>query len=179
MLSIRSCSRLEFISNLTNLKEDSFAKTFVSKCDLINAWDDCLGIFSDDNELMGAIVTTYSKNRKVANLQLLHTFYKFRGNKIASMLCTNAIKHSYGVVDYFRVSADKPAHGFYENIGFKYIGEQKSGSRLSMFRLTSPNLKENNFEPDSFIWKQVNRNGKGKCVKLFMTYKERDLYSIE
>ena len=169
--------RLKFIDSITSIKEDSFAKTFVSKCDLINAWDKCIGCFDQNNQLMGAIVTTISKN-KVANLQLLHTFYKFRGKGVGLTLCNNSLQYAIlNGAQYFRVSADKPAHTFYEKIGFKYIGEQKSGSRLSMFRLTSSVIIENDFTPDDFIWKQANKKGKGSCVKFFMNYEPRNLFN--
>jgi GNAT superfamily N-acetyltransferase len=164
---IRETSREEFVSSLTTLKEDKFAKTFVAKCDMMGAWDKCMGYWIDD-ELAGAIVVTISKRSpKVANLQLLHTFYKHRGNGVASKLTEWGVDYAFkNMCSYFRVSAEFDAVDFYKKVGFVFVGKQKT-AELSMFRLTSPNIKSNNFEPDSFVWKSMTRNGKGGCVEYY------------
>ena len=164
-------SKEEFVSFITDCKEDKFAKTFVSKCDMLDSWDWVIGVW-DGDELCGAILTTFSKRYPVvANLQLLHTFYKHRGKGIAKLLCDFALFYCCKLkIDYFRVSADPGAIKFYEKIGMTMLGEQKSKCQLSMFRISSPIFSENDYSIDSFIYKQMTRKGKGGCVKFFVDY---------
>lgn len=164
-------TREEFISFITDRKEDKFAKTFVAKCDMLKKWDWVLGLW-DEDELCGAILVTYSKRQPiVANLQLLHTFYKHRNKGIAKCLCDIALVNACKLkVDYFRVSADPGAIKFYEKIGLMMLGEQKSKCQLSMFRITSPFFEENDYVIDSFIYKQMTRKGKGGCIKFFVEH---------
>jgi GNAT superfamily N-acetyltransferase len=174
---MRKIDRQEFVSALTDKKEDRFAKTFVAKCDMLNGWEGCRGVIIDD-KLAGAIVVTISKrNPKVANLQLLHTFHEFRGNGVASILCDWGLAFAHEMQsDYFRVSAELDAVGFYEKYGFKFVCRQKT-AQLSMFKLTNSHIKMNNMEIDSYIWKQMNRKGKGGCIECFVEYKGVDFYS--
>jgi predicted N-acetyltransferase YhbS len=166
-LKLRKCTREEFVASLTSEKADKFAKTFIAKADMQEQWDDCLGAFDDDGSLMGAIITTVGKN-KVANLQLLHTFYKFRGKGVAKELTLM----SYDIVKiqgakYFRVSSEISAIPFYEKIGFKFWGKQKSGCQLSIFRINGE-LKDGDYDyNDKTINSAINRKGKGGCVELF------------
>jgi len=176
-MKLRETNREEFVSHLTKRKEDRFAKRFVSKCNMMKAWDKCQGIWIND-KLAGAIVVTISKRKpKVANLQLLHTFYEHRGKGVARALCEWAIQFAIeNKVEYFRVSAELDAVVFYEKCGFKFICRQKT-AKLSMFRLTSAVVSENNFEPDAYIWKQMIRKGKGGCVECYFEYKGVDFHS--
>lgn len=172
---IKSATREEFASSLTDLKEDSFAKTFLAKCDMMDKWDHCMGYWIND-KVAGAIVITLSKREPVvANLQLLHTFYEYRGNGIAKLLCIWGINHAIAMgARYFRVSAEFDAVPFYEKVGFKFVCKQKS-AKLSMFRLTSSIISENDFEPDDYIWKAMNRKGKGGCVECYVQLKTATL----
>ena len=174
-MKLRKTNREEFVAHLTKLKEDRFAKRFVAKCDMMNHWEHCMGLW-DGDELAGAIVVTISKRKPiVANLQLLHTFYKFRGRGVGSVLCDYALLYSFGeLADYFRVSAELDAVPFYEKYGFKMVGRQKT-AQLSMFQLLRPNILENDMDRiDSYIWKQMNRKGKGGCIESFVEYKGVD-----
>ena len=177
MKSIRDVTREEFVSSLTDLKEDRFARTFVAKCDMIGKWEECRGCFIDE-ELAGAILITTSKRApKVANLQLLHTFHKFRGQGVGRVLCKWGIEYALCKdAEYFRVSAELDAVEFYEKCGFKFICRQKT-AKLSMFRLSSHKIEENNFEPDAYIWKTMNKNGKGGCIECYVEYKGVDIFS--
>lgn len=180
MKYLRKIDREEFVSSLTDKKEDRFAKTFIAKCDMMQNWDKCRGVFVGQNldKLAGAIVVTISKRKpKVANLQLLHTFHEFRGNGIASVLCDWGIAYAYEMeAEYFRVSSELDAVKFYEKYGFKFVCRQKT-AQLAMFRLTSTSIKTNNFEIDSYIWKQMNKKGKGGCIECFVEYKGVDFYT--
>ena len=136
-MMLRKCTREEFVAAITDNKADSFAKTFKAKADMQKQWDECLGAFNDEGELMGAIITTLSRTQpKVANLQLLHTFAKYRRKGVGKELTLASYEDIVrrGAV-YFRVSAEAPAVSFYESLRFTFWGKQKSGCSLSIFRV--------------------------------------------
>jgi predicted acetyltransferase len=165
----KSCSRQTFIDSLSGEKVDSFEKTFKSKADMMDIWDVCYGCFNDNNELMGAIITTIGKKKPItANLQLLFTFNKHRKKGVGKFLVENSFKLCYeSGVEYLRVSCEQDAINFYENIGFKMLGEQKSGCQLSMCKIKQT-IKQSDFSINQkHILKTINRNGKGGCVKIF------------
>ena len=142
---IRPITREEFESSLTDLKEDRFAKTFVAKCDMMGHWDHCMGYWVEDKVAAAIVVTLSKREPLVANLQLLHTFHEHRGKGIAKSLCIWGVNHSMKLgAKYFRVSAEFDAVPFYEKIGFKFVCKQKS-AKLSMFRLISPVISDNDF----------------------------------
>ena len=168
---IQPCSRDEFVNAITESKDDNFAKTFRAKADMQDLWGSCTGLYDDvTEELMGAIIVSYSKRTPIiANLQLLHTFAKHRRKGVAKILCNwgfrDAKLHS---ATYLRVSAEKPAVPFYEAIGMTMLGEQKSGSQLSMCRLQGTGWAECDYSlSDSTIHAAVHKKGKGGCVKIF------------
>ncbi|MFZ9046888.1 MAG: GNAT family N-acetyltransferase [Cyclobacteriaceae bacterium] len=147
-------------------KEDGFAKTFISKANMQDSWEvpGARMILSGD-ELSSAIITTISKRKPyIANLQLLHTFHKHRGKGEASILCEDAVKYAYeSGADYFRVSSEIPSIQFYEKIGFKFWGVQKSGCQLSMFRIGGPKISDAIYELDETIEKALFSKRKG-CI---------------
>lgn len=167
-MKVKEVSREIFERSLTSAKEDSFAKTFFAKSNMMNLWDDCLGVFEGD-ELCCAIVVTISKREpKIVNLQLIHTFHKHRNKGYARLLTNLMIEDMRNEIKYFRVSAEKTAIGFYEKLGFKFLGEQKSGTQLSMCLVTSDKISECLFDlNDPIIHREVYRKGKGGCVKVF------------
>lgn len=169
MLKLCSCSRDEFVSAISEDKQDNFAKTFVAKADMQKNWQHCIGAY-DDGVLGAAIITTISKKKPyVANLQLLHTFSKHRGKGLARMLCEDSLNraHTFGA-KYYRVSSEKDAIGFYERLGFKFWGAQKSGCQLSIFKIGGNTFAEGVYDySDSVIYNAVNRKGKGGCVQIF------------
>ena len=169
MLKLSKCSRADFISAISTDKEDNFAKTFVAKADMQDQWEFCIGAF-DGNELTAAIITTISKTKPhVANLQLLHTFVKHRGKGSARILCEDSLKRARASgASYFRVSSEKGAVGFYERLGFRFWGAQKSGTQLSVFRIGGDTFLEGDYDySDTTINKAVNRKGKGGCTTLY------------
>lgn len=181
--NIANFTRLEkvdketFVSAITNKKEDRFANTFVAKCNMMKAWDKCVGAYID-GKLAAAIIVTVSKREpKVANLQLLHSFHEFRGRGVGKLLCQHALDVAiYEKCEYFRVSAEPDAVVFYEKCGMQFLGRQKSGSQLSMFRISSPRFQNNDYAPDAYIYKQMIRKGKGGCVEMFVDYKGVDFF---
>lgn len=170
MLKLRECERHEFYFSISTDKADNFAKTFIAKADITRgAWMNCIGAYEGD-ELTAAIITTISKNKPyVANLQLLHTFAKHRGKGAARLLCEDALKRARANgAEYFRVSSEKEAVGFYERLGFKFWGAQKSGCQLSIFRINGDNYADADYDySDTTINKAIHRKGKGGCVTLF------------
>lgn len=176
-MKLRKCSREEFVAAITNDKADSFAKTFRAKADMQEQWDECLGAFNDDNELMGAIITTLSRTLpKVANLQLLHTFAKHRrkgvGKELTLQSYTDVVKR--GAV-YFRVSAEPPAVPFYESLNFRFWGKQKSGCSLSIFKVNGLLEKGIYDENDPTIRKALYSGRKGSLASSYDTKKCVDL----
>jgi len=167
----------EFVAHLTKDKADKFARTFVAKCNMMKAWDKCMGVWIDE-KLAGAIVVTISKRKPIsANLQLLHTFNEFRGKGVASLLCEYGLQYAFDKkAEYFRVSAELDAVAFYEKFGFKMVCRQKT-AKLAIFRLQSPNIQENDMKLDHYIWKQMNRKGKGGCIECYVEYKGVDFYT--
>ena len=160
------CDRETFVSAIDEDKANRFAKTFVAKADLLGRWDSCVGAF-DGTNLMGAVLWTYSaKAPVVCNLQLLHTFASYRGcgvgRQLVSLVTEAALSDR---AEYFRVSAEPDAVIFYEKIGLKFWGRQKSGSQLCMFKF--PGIYDAN---DPVIQRALDRKGKGGLVERFDMY---------
>ena len=168
-MKLRSCSCEQFMNAMTDDPADKFAKTFVAKANMQNQWEFCVGAWDKDN-LMGAIITTLSKRYPiVANLQLLHTFNAHRGKGVARRLCEQSLNYAIQNSSmYFRVSAEPDAVVFYERIGFRMLGKQKSGCQLSMFRIGGKTFQEGIYDiEDPVISKAVYKKGKGGCVEIF------------
>lgn len=168
-LKLGYCSREQFVAAIDDDKANKFAKTFVAKADMLERWDACLGAFTDKGELAAAVLWTFSKRKPVVcNLQLLHTFAKFRGKGAAAMLMQTAkMDAMVQGAKYFRVSAEPDAVGFYEKIGFRFWGKQKSGCQLCMFEL--PGIYQ---VTDPVIYAAIHKKGKGGVVELLPFYHE-------
>lgn len=131
---------LKAIEESVDPKADAFAKTFVGKADKQDMWGKCKGVFDADGNLNAICITTVSKREpKSANLQLMHTFAKYRGLGIGKLLVEDSldIAREQGC-KYFRVSAERTAVGFYAKCGIPFIGMQKSGTFLALFNLEGP-----------------------------------------
>lgn len=170
-MKLSKCSRETFVNSITGRKEDGFSKTFISKADMQELWENCIGAYNEEGELMGAITYTVSKRSpRIVNLQLLQTFFDYRGKGVGETLCKEVFKISKeNSYDYLRVSSEIEAIPFYEKIGFKMLGKQKSGSNLSMFRLDGESIRSCSFDiEDEHIRKAVFKKGKGGCVEVFV-----------
>jgi ribosomal protein S18 acetylase RimI-like enzyme len=180
IMKLRKCSREEFVAAITDDKADGFAKTFRAKADMQEHWDECLGAFNDEGELMGAIITTLSRTEpKVANLQLLHTFAKHRRKGVGKELTLASYDDiaQRGAV-YFRVSAEPPAVVFYESLGFTFWGKQKSGCSLSIFKINGK-LKDGLYnDKDPTINKALYSGRKGSLASSYDSQKGVDLNSF-
>lgn len=179
-MKLRKCTREEFVSAITDDKADGFAKTFRAKADMQEQWEECLGAFNDDGELMGAIITTIGKtNPKVANLQLLHTFNKHRRKGVAKELTLTSyeVSKASGAV-YFRVSAEPDAVKFYESVGFKFWGLQKSGCSLSIFKINGSLEGGIYNDKDPVLQKALYSGRKGSLASSYSEQKSVDLNSF-
>lgn len=176
-MKLRKCTREEFVAAITDDKADGFAKTFRAKADMQKHWDECLGAFDDNGSLMGAIITTIGKtNPKTANLQLLHTFAAHRRKGVAKQLTLASYDDvvSRGAV-YFRVSAEPDAVPFYESLGFRFWGLQKSGCSLCMFKINGK-LKDSIYDDkDPHVRKALYSGRKGSLAS---SYKEQESVAL-
>lgn len=156
----------EFSLNITDLKEDKFAKTFRSKANMQDLWP-CLAVLTSERLLAGAIAYTVSR-QYVANLQLLHVFHAFRNMGYGRMLCEKFLENANNIsADYFRVSAEPSAVKFYERLGIRFVGKQKSGSSLAMGKL-GPTFQTCIYDiDDPVINKAVFSKAKGGCVEVY------------
>jgi len=157
-------------------KKDSFARTVISKCNTYDLWDKTYGYYVGD-ELVGIMITTFTKRNPItANLQILFTYYRYRGNGYAKAMVLETIRqaHEYGC-EYYRVSSEASAVEFYEKIGFKFFCKQKSGTQLSIFKVNNSIIEDKDFIRDENMDKMYFRKGKGGCVEILGEYKKEDL----
>lgn len=169
-MNLQPVSREQFVAAISDSKEDKFAKTFRAKADMQEQWSQCQGCFDDDGNLMGAIIVTKSKRLPtVYNLQLLHTFACHRKLGVGKFLVSSILEQIGNDTDsYFRVSSEPESVGFYERLGFKFLGKQKSGCQLSMFRINGSDPASGIYNiDDPAINKAVHKRGKGGCVEVF------------
>ena len=169
----------QFKSFISSNKQDNFAKTFIAKCDMLEAWNQVVGYWEGD-QLCGAILVTLSKRLpRVANLQLLHTFFAHRKKGVAKELCNYGLVYAYKCgSNYFRVSSEPEAVEFYRKLGIEFLGKQKSGCQLAMFSVISPYFEEIDYSVDSTIYGAMTKKGKGGCVELFKEYKGLDFFAV-
>lgn len=170
-MKLKPCTRDEFVNAISADKADAFAKTFVAKADMQKIWESCIGAY-DGEELMGAIITTVSiRSPKVANLQLLHTFAKHRRKGVAKTLTNASFAEAVGLGSiYFRVSAEPDAVAFYESIGFKFWGLQKSGCSLSMFKINGTEINDGLYDDsDPIVNRALYSGKKGSLVSSYET----------
>lgn len=171
--TLSKCTREQFIAAISDDANDKFAKTFVAKADMQENWDNCIGCFNEAGELMGAIITTFSKrNPKTANLQLLHTFAKHRYNGVGRNLTKDSIKLSFdNECEYYRVSSEPESVKFYESLGFKFWGLQKSGCSLSIFKLNYDDQSMIYDDNDPHVKKMLYSGRKGSLAS---SYKQKE-----
>jgi len=183
-MKLHECTADQFRAAITDDKADQFAKTFVAKANMMKQWENCIGAW-DVDELMGAIIITVSKRApKIANLQLLHTFAKHRRKGVARELCLDGLQRCRidGQAQYLRVSAEPSAVPFYESLGMVMLGKQKSGSKLSMFRIDGSDFRDGLYDiNEKIIQKAVLRRGKdgrvlkGGCVEIYQEIQQVSL----
>lgn len=165
-MNVKPCTREQFVAAITDDPADKFAKTFVAKADMQGIWNLCQGAFDAAGNLMGAVIMTYSKRLPhVANLQLLHTFAAHRRKGVARVLMQVCIDAASLECDYFRVSSEPGAVDFYNSIGLKFWGKQKSGCQLCIFRFDAKGKPRYSLQ-DPVIRAAVFKNGKGGVVDM-------------
>jgi hypothetical protein len=169
-MKLDKVDREQFVAAISDNRADKFAKTFRAKADMQEQWPHCQGCFDDDGNLMGAIIVTKSKRLPtVYNLQLLHTFACHRKKGVGRFLVESVLGALGNQTDaYLRVSSEPDAVGFYEALGFRFLGKQKSGCQLSMFRINGASPSQGIYSLDEeAISKAVYKRGKGGCVEVF------------
>lgn len=174
---LNNVTKEQFKSFISKDKQDNFAKTFISKCDMLEAWNMVTGYWQGD-QLCGAILVTISKKLpKVANLQLLHTFNAHRRKGVAKELCNHGLEYAHSIkAEYFRVSSEPESVDFYKRLGIKFLGKQKSGCQLAMFQVNSSDFSKIDYTVDSTIYAAMTKKGKGGCVECFVEYKGLDIF---
>lgn len=121
------------------------------------------------NSLAACVTMSISKRQPhVANLQLIHTFSRFRRRGLARELMEHSLRqaHAQGA-QYFRVSSEPESVAFYEALGYKFLGRQKSGCQLCMFRIGGPTIADAIWEKDDVIRKAMDSKVKGGVVEEF------------
>lgn len=169
-LELRAITREEFVGEMkvSSGREDAFARTFVSKCDMLKAWPQTFGIVVD-GRVAAAITVTLSKRKPlVGNLQLLHTFAWARKRGYARHLCMVAVgEFSSRGAEYFRVSSEPESVDFYRKCGFKFWGRQKK-CFLSMFQVAGTAPCDGVYcREDPVIQKALHSGRKGSLVETF------------
>lgn len=135
---------------------DKFAGTFVAKADALDLWPTVVGILDDDNHVRAAISVRLSKRAPVvANLQLLHTFAVHRRLGLARSLVLLEYYRVSKLAEYFRVSSEEDAVGFYRSLGLKFWGTQKSGSFLCVHRIRGQQPMLGAYDPEDVLIKHV------------------------
>lgn len=146
--------------------QDRFAGTFIAKCDMLRRWDCCTGAFYN-SVLVGATVLTFSrKTPSVANLQLMHTFSKHRNKGYGTEMLKEVLRRAGMSSQYFRVSSEPDAVGFYRKQGLKFWGMQKSGCLLCIAKINTDGTHSYDFE-DAVIRSAVDKRGRGGVTTRF------------
>lgn len=160
-------TREQFLATQPWGKEDKFCGQYLSKCNMSELWDRTCGVFVD-GELAACVTLTISKREPhVANLQLLHTFHKFRKRGLARFLMENALEHAWQMdAKYFRVSAEPESVAFYRALGYKFLGQQKK-CFLSMFKIKGPKITDATWERDDVIRRAMDSKMKGGVTIVF------------
>lgn len=160
---LASVTREQFIAAISTDKADKFARTFVAKADMQKLWELAIGYWHEEL-LLGAIIITVSKRKPIcANLQLLHTFAEWRNLGVGRQLCNYALTHAIeNNCEYFRVSSEPDAVGFYTKLGIRFWGKQKSGCSLSIFKIAGTNFSDGIYDiNDKFIYANLYSGRKG------------------
>lgn len=159
---LASVTRDQFIASISSDPADKFAKTFTAKADMQKLWELAIGYWHG-KLVLGAIIVTISKHKPIcANLQLLHVFAEYRNLGVGRQLCNYAL--SYAIernCDYFRVSSEPGAVGFYNKLGIRFWGKQKSGCHLSIFKITGSQFSDGSYNNDEFIHSNLYSGRKG------------------
>lgn len=173
--TVAPVDRDQFVARLeqADRKEDAFARTFRAKADAMGLWGHCRGVWvlaEGEEEIASAIVVRCSKRMPVvANLQLLHTFSGHRRRGYAARLVREEFRRvvNFEGAEYFRVSSELEALAFYRALGFKFWGSQKSGSQLSMFKVSGEEIADGLYlEEDHTIRTAIFTKRRGGVIHL-------------
>jgi ribosomal protein S18 acetylase RimI-like enzyme len=175
---IKIIRKVDILSLDSSDPEDKSLRTFISKCNSMSLWSRgrFYGIYEKGQLASVCCFTRTVKKPYTGNLQLLHTLAKYRRKGYASKL----INQSYvelvngdkwiDPLQYFRVSSEKSAVGFYKSLGFKFQGTQKSGCWLSVHMINNerPTIKNGNYcLPQDYLGRLKNANLRGSLYNVF------------
>lgn len=120
-------------------------------------------------KLAAAVTMTISKREpKTANLQLIHTFSGFRRRGYAKALMESCLQSAYSLgCEYFRVSAEPESVAFYEALRYKFLGRQKGGCFLCMFKVGGPTVQDAIWVRDDHVRKAIDSKRKGGVAEEF------------
>ena len=154
---IKKINREDWVNALTPIKQDLFARTFLGKADSRQLWDNAYGCYIDNNLAGGLIYRLSKKEPSVITLELLHTFYSYRRKGVARILTDFCFKQGFNLeAKYFRVSSEKSSIKFYESVGFKSWGQQKSGTYLILGEIKTDKIEDMVYDiQDNWIYDKV------------------------
>ena len=146
---IRNISRKQFFLRMNDDSDNSFAYSFLERCDNENLWSDAMGIIND-NKLIGAYVGEVAE--EVFTVKLLHVFEDSRGKGQGDKLLTNAFWYGYRSAKYLKIIAEANSWSFYQRLGYQSYGEYNSyGNHLIIGRynrnFTVHNIDYDNQDP--------------------------------
>ena len=143
---IRNISRKQFLLRMDDDSDNSFAYTFLERCDKENLWQDAMGIISN-NKLVGGYVGEIAG--AVFTVKLLHVFQDSRGRGQGDKLLTNAFWYGFRTSKYFKIVAEASSWKFYHALGYQSYGEYNAqGDHLIIGRFNR-NLKVHNLDYDN------------------------------
>jgi ribosomal protein S18 acetylase RimI-like enzyme len=166
-VTFRQIGRNEFATTPRG-EGDRFANTFTAKADTMQLWPLVRGIMSQKHRVKAAICFRLSQRQPVvANLQLLHTFEAERHKGLATELVEIEYRRISQLAEYFRVSSEHDAVGFYRKLGLKFWGRQKSGTFLCIHRITGANPRNGDYTPNDFINGLLHSGRRGCLTETF------------
>jgi len=136
----------------------------------MDLWGDAMAVYDEAGDVVAGIIVRFNKRQPVANLQLLHTFSEHRRKGLGKFLTENQFARAFydERITHFRVSAEEDAVPFYQSVGFKFWGAQKSGSQLSIFKIGGPMVRDGIYDSeDKIIQSAVFSTRRGGVVTHF------------
>lgn len=116
---IRNITRKQFLLRMNDDSDNSFAYTFLERCDKQNLWPDAIGNISGGN-LTGGYVGEVAG--QLFSLKLLYVFKDSRARGYGDKLVTNAFWYGYRSAKYIKIVAEANSWKFYNSLGYKSYG---------------------------------------------------------
>ena len=143
---IRNISRKQFLNRMDDDSDNSFAYSFLERCDKENLWQDAIGIISD-NKLIGGYVGEVAG--AVFTVKLLHVFQDSRLKGQGDKLLTNAFWYGYRSAKYLKIISEASSWGFYKALGYQSYGEYNSQGNHLILGKYNRNMIVHNIDYDN------------------------------